>query len=121
LGAEVQQISSRGFWVFLETQNPEQFVSFREFPWFADASVRELSLIEVERGHILRWPELDVDLDVERIEHPERFPLMDRSLRVRRRRAKRGPGSSRSAVRKSTEQAPSGRDQAATGGRRSAR
>jgi hypothetical protein len=121
LGAEVQHISSHGFWVFLETQNRELFLSFREFPWFADASVRELSLIEVERGHILRWPELDVDLDVHRIEHPERFPLMDRSVRPRPPRAKGGAGTSKRAARKTAEQAPSGRKKTGTGGGRSAR
>ena len=88
-GAEVTNVSSHGFWVFLQPQNRELFLPFREFPWFADASIRELSLIEVEHGHILRWPELDVDLDVDRIDHPERYPLIarnQRSLTVQSRR-----------------------------------
>jgi hypothetical protein len=32
---------------------------------------------ELAAGH-LHWPDLDVDLDLERIEHPERFPLVAR-------------------------------------------
>jgi hypothetical protein len=104
-GAEVVHVSSHGFWVFLEARDRELFLPFRQFPWFADASIRELSRIEVERDHILRWPGLDVDLDVDRIEHPERYPLVARSLRARphkaRRRSERGkrrtPASSQPA------------------------
>ena len=41
-------VSSHGLWVFLDAQDRELFLPFREFPWFADASIRELSAIEVE-------------------------------------------------------------------------
>jgi len=33
---------------------------------------------EVSPGHF-HWPELDIDLTQEIIEHPERFPLSDKS------------------------------------------
>lgn len=82
--AEVIHVSTHGFWIFFEPQNREHFLPFRSFPWFMDATLRELSNIVVEHGHIVRWPDLDVDLDLERIEHPERFPLL---AKVRRRAA----------------------------------
>ena len=85
--AEVVHVSAHGFWLFFAPQNRELFLPFRSFPWFANATIRELSTIEVERGHIVRWPELDVDLDIERIEHPERYPLLAQVGRQRRRRA----------------------------------
>jgi hypothetical protein len=34
-----------------------------------------LNVTRVRVGH-LRWPDLDVDLSVESIEHPERYPLV---------------------------------------------
>ena len=76
LAVEVMQVTRRGFWLYLAAAKREFFLSFEHFPWFADATVRQLFLVEVERGHLLRWPELDVDLDLERIEHPERYPLI---------------------------------------------
>jgi hypothetical protein len=76
--SEVVHVSSRGFWLFFEPLKRELFLPFSVFPWFADATIRQLSAIEVERGRIIRWPELDVDLDVDRIEHPERYPLVAR-------------------------------------------
>jgi hypothetical protein len=54
----------------------ELFLPFEKFPWFLDAPVG--AILELERpapGH-LRWPRLDVDLTLDSIEHPERFPLV---------------------------------------------
>jgi hypothetical protein len=34
--------------------------------------------VELAHAHHLYWPDLDVDLAVESIEHPERFPLASR-------------------------------------------
>jgi hypothetical protein len=79
--AELLNVSAHGFWVFLEPLGRELFLPFREFPWFRDASIAELGHIDVERERILRWPDLDVDLDVARIEHPERYPLVSAETR----------------------------------------
>jgi hypothetical protein len=47
----------------------------RNFRGLGMLRVRQiLNVIESSPGHFF-WPELDVDLDVESIEHPERFPL----------------------------------------------
>jgi hypothetical protein len=43
--------------------------------------------------HHLYWPDLDVDLAVESIEHPERFPLVSRAPSSSSRR--RPPARSR--------------------------
>jgi hypothetical protein len=95
---EVLQVSNQGFWVYLAAVRKEYFLPFRQFPWFQNASYLQLSQVTIERGHILNWPELDVDLDLERIEHPERFPLVARSFEVQaegstRRRPPRRKGA----------------------------
>ena len=74
--AEVTNVSSHGFWLLLEDR--ELFLPFDTFPWFRDAPIAKL--IRVQRpspGH-LYWPDLDADLAVESIEHPERFPLVSK-------------------------------------------
>jgi hypothetical protein len=71
---EVANISAQGFWVFLGDR--ELFVPFQEFPWFTDASVSKILNIRRPQEDHLYWPDLDVDLAVESIEHPERFPLV---------------------------------------------
>ncbi len=70
---EVTNISSHGIWLL--TNKGELFLSYEDFPWFKDAPVRKiLNIKEPSPGHFF-WPDLDVDLTTEIIEHPERFPL----------------------------------------------
>lgn len=73
---EVTNISQHGFWLLLNAE--ELFVPFDEFPWFRNASVGQLLHVEPPSANHLYWPDLDVDLAVESIRHPERFPLVSR-------------------------------------------
>jgi hypothetical protein len=57
----------------------ELFVPFKEFPWFREASVREITNVERPTPHHLYWPDLDIDLAVESIEHPEKYPLVSKA------------------------------------------
>jgi hypothetical protein len=70
---EVASISRDGFWLHLDGR--ELFLSFREFPWFAEAAVNKIVNVLRPSPDHLYWPDLDVDLSVESIDHPERFPL----------------------------------------------
>ena len=74
LAVEVTNISAHGLWLLAHGR--EYFLSYDQFPWFRDRTVREiLNVTEVAPGHFY-WPDLDVDLTAEMIEHPERFPLV---------------------------------------------
>jgi hypothetical protein len=83
---EVTTISKQGFWLLIGER--ELFVSFSDFPWFQQAPVS--AILNVERPHAdhLYWPGLDVDLAVESIEHPGRFPLVSKVEMVEHKRAK---------------------------------
>ena len=70
---EVTNISPHGFWLLLGER--ELFVSFKEFPWFEEAPVAKISQVEWPSADHLYWPDLDIDLSVQSIEHPDRFPL----------------------------------------------
>ena len=74
---EVTHISTHGVWLL--TQNKELFMSYDDFPWFKNQTVK--SIINVEEpshGHFY-WPDIDVDLTEETIENPGRFPLKAKS------------------------------------------
>ena len=71
---EVTNISQHGFWVLLSDE--ELFLAFAEFPWFRDVAVAKILNVELPSPNHLYWPELDVDLAVESIRYPERFPLV---------------------------------------------
>lgn len=71
---EVTNISRHGFWLLLNDE--ELFLPFSEFPWFRDVTVGKILHVELPAPNHLYWPDLDVDLAVESIRHPERFPLV---------------------------------------------
>jgi Protein of unknown function (DUF2442) len=71
--AEVTNVSRHGFWVLLDDE--ELLVPFDEFPWFKKATIEQLTKVEWPSTDHLYWPELDIDLSVESIRHPEKFPL----------------------------------------------
>ena len=72
--AEVTKVSPHGFWLFIGER--ELFVPFTQFPWFREASVREITNVLLPSPHHLYWPDLDIDLAVDSIEHPETYPLV---------------------------------------------
>ena len=96
--AEVTNVSPHGFWLFVDER--ELFVAFKDFPWFREASVREIANVQLPSSHHLYWPDLDVDLAVESIEHPEKFPLVSQvqprkrvqPAKVRQRSQKKSAG-----------------------------
>ena len=74
--AEVLNVSPLGFWLFVAGK--EYYLGFDDFPWFRKAAVEHLFNVEFSHGSHLHWPGLDVDLDLDRIEDPEKFPLIAR-------------------------------------------
>jgi Protein of unknown function (DUF2442) len=71
--AEVTNISPHGFWLLIDER--ELFLPFEEYPWFKRAPVEAIVRLEQPRPGHLHWPDLDVDLSIDSIEHPERYPL----------------------------------------------
>jgi hypothetical protein len=70
---EVTNISAHGVWLLF--RDKELFMSYEDFPWFRDQTVKAITNVtEQNRGHFY-WPDLDVDLSVEIIKNPSRFPL----------------------------------------------
>jgi hypothetical protein len=69
---ELTSVSDAGF--SIRWQGRDLIVSFDQFPWFRSETSGVLrDFQEVSPGHFY-WPQLDVDLTAEMIEHPHRFP-----------------------------------------------
>ena len=71
---EVLNVSPHGFWLLVSSR--EYFLGVDDFPWFCSATLKQIFNVELHHGEHLYWPDLDVDLDLERITHPEKFPLI---------------------------------------------
>lgn len=78
---EVTNISSHGIWIL--SSEKELFLAYEQFPWFKDKTINEIINVEDHGRGVLYWPKLDVDLSLEIIEHPERFPLQSNSPDVK--------------------------------------
>src|SRR5262245_59682633 len=91
-GVDVTNVSSHGLWLLVGDR--ERFLGFGDFPSFREAPIANVLNVELLADGHLYWPDLDVDLDVESIEHPERFPLVAKAQPTRAKR--RGARSRRS-------------------------
>jgi hypothetical protein len=70
----VTNISAVGFWLLVDDR--EYFVPFTDYPQFRDATVAQIYNLERLSPDQFYWPELDIDIDLEALEHPEQFPLV---------------------------------------------
>jgi len=75
---EVTHVSAHGVWLL--AHGKELFMSYENFPWFKDQPIKSiLNVLEESPGHFY-WPDMDVDLTEQIIEHPERFPLKAKNI-----------------------------------------
>lgn len=73
---EVTNVSKHGLRLLINEK--EVFLPLEKFPWFQDAPIGKVVHVELPSEQHLYWPELDVDLEVESVLDPERYPLVSR-------------------------------------------
>jgi hypothetical protein len=76
-GVELSNVSPHGLWLLIDGR--EHFLAFDDFPWFRDATIRQLADIERPASDHFYWRELDVDLSLDSIERPGAYPLVSRA------------------------------------------
>ena len=69
---EVTNISSHGIWLY--TGDKEYFLSYSDFPWFQEKTVKEILNVEIVSKNHFYWPELDIDLSKDIIKNPTHYP-----------------------------------------------
>jgi len=69
---EITNVSRHGLWLLVGDE--ELFLPFEQFPWFWDASIEKISVVERPTADHLYWPLIDIDLSVESIRNPAAFP-----------------------------------------------
>jgi hypothetical protein len=70
---EILALTPHALWLLIRGQ--EFMLDFEHFPWFRRASIEDVQAVQIHFDH-LYWPTLDVDLHLDSLEHPERFPLI---------------------------------------------
>ncbi len=74
LDVEVSHISRHGIWLCLHDK--EYFLPYESYPWFKDATISEIHQVKLVNGTRLEWSDLDVELEVESLENPTKYPLI---------------------------------------------
>jgi hypothetical protein len=70
---EVTSITALGFWLI--TDDREYFVPFKDYPAFRSATVAQIYAMQQLSATQLYWPGLDIDIELDALEHPESYPL----------------------------------------------
>lgn len=69
----VENITPAGIWI--SAKNKEYFLSYRDFPYFLNQTLKSIQNVRLLHGYHLYWPDLDVDLEIDNIENPDKYPL----------------------------------------------
>src|SRR4030067_3131620 len=69
----VENITPLGIWLFVKEK--EYFLSYKDYPYFKHQTLNSIQNVQLLHGYHLYWPELDVDLEIDNLENPEKYPL----------------------------------------------
>ena len=72
----VENITPFGIWLFVKEK--EYFLNHHDYPYFRDQTLKSIQSVQLLHGYHLYWPELDVDLEIDNLENPEKYPLRSR-------------------------------------------
>ena len=72
--ANVLMINSQG--IMIQVMGHDYFLSYNRVPWMRDAAIKSVLNVQMCGPEAIEWPDLDVDLEVDSLRHPERYPLL---------------------------------------------
>ena len=70
----VLMINDKG--IMLSVLGNDYFVSYNRIPWMKYASISDALEVKMSGRNAIEWPKLDVDLEIDSLKHPERYPLI---------------------------------------------
>ena len=71
---EILNVSQHGIWIWIG--GSEYFMDYDHFPWFKHAKLEQIFEVQLLHESHLYWESLDIDLDIESVQNPEKFPLV---------------------------------------------
>ena len=73
ISASVENITPFGIWLYVKEK--EYFLSYTDYPYFKDHTLNSIQNVQLLHECHLYWPELDVDLEIDNLENPQKYPL----------------------------------------------
>ena len=76
ISVSVENITPFGVWLFVNEK--EYFLSYQDYPYFKDQTLNSIQDVQLLHGYHLYWPVLDIDLEIDNLENPEKYSLKSR-------------------------------------------
>jgi len=73
ISASVENITPFGIWLYVKEK--EYFLSYKDYPFFRDQTLHSIQNVQLLHDYHIYWLELDVDLEIDNLENPEKYPL----------------------------------------------
>ena len=70
----VLMINAQGIMICVNGQ--DFFLSYNRIPWLREASIKDVLNVQMCGNDAVEWPTLDIDLEIDSLRHPERYPLL---------------------------------------------
>ena len=74
---QITDVTQFGIWLLINRK--EYYIPYERYPFFKDAKIADIYNYEFLNNHHLYWPNLDIDIDLDALEHPEKYPLIHRT------------------------------------------
>ena len=71
---EIGEVTNEGFWLVADGER--LYLPYEKFPWFRHVSREQLGEVKLWPPDHLQWERLDIDLCIDSIHHPEKYPLI---------------------------------------------
>lgn len=89
ISVSVENITPFGIWL-LATEK-EYFLNYKDFPYFKDRTLNSIQNVQLLHGYHLYWPDLDIDLEIDNLENPEKYPLKSKGKTIPKSHSPRRP------------------------------
>ena len=70
----VLMINGQG--IMISVGGQDYFLSYNSIPWMREASIKDVLDVQMCGSEAIEWPSLDIDLEIDSLRHPERYPLL---------------------------------------------
>lgn len=72
----VRVVSINADGIFINAFGRDYFLSYNRLPWFKNAKVSEILNVSSMGTTAISWNSLDVDIEIDSLNHPEKYPLV---------------------------------------------
>jgi hypothetical protein len=62
--------------IFITVCENDYYLSYNRLPWFRSAKTSDIFNVKMVGDYGIRWDTLDVDLEIDSLKYPERYPLI---------------------------------------------